>query len=176
MQFIFLPDVFMIVLFFILWPIFQVSAAFIAYKIPDSKYSPESFLFRERKWERGGRLYEKLFLIKRWKHRLPDGAAAVKGGYRKKSLVDYSDKGLEKFIIETCRAELTHLLAIPPFVIFGFFAPPVILLYMFIYALLVNLPCIIVQRYNRPILLRLRSKKLARKALKENFSSPSSGI
>jgi len=86
---------------------------------------------------------------------LPDGAKAVKNGYQKKHIKDFSEAGLEKFIIETCRAELTHLLAILPFWVFGFFAPFYIIPIMLVYALIVNLPCMIAQRYNRPKLVKL---------------------
>ncbi|MEN6550544.1 MAG: glycosyl-4,4'-diaponeurosporenoate acyltransferase, partial [Candidatus Cryosericum sp.] len=41
-------------------------------------------------------------------------------------------------------------LAIFPFWVFWFFTPPTVPWLMLGYALAVNLPCIVVQRYNRP--------------------------
>jgi len=149
MQIFYISDIWMILLFFIFWGVFQSSAAFICLKIPDRYFSPDGFLFRERKWEKGGVLYEKIFKVRKWKGFLPDGGAIVKGGYSKKHLLDFSKENLEQFSIESCRAEVTHLIAILPFWIFGFFAPPIVIIYMFIYAIVVNLPCLIAQRYNR---------------------------
>lgn len=158
MQIIFLSDGWMIALFFILWTVFQVSAGLLCSKIPDRHFSPKGFLFKERKWEKGGVFYEKLFKVRKWKRFLPDGGAIVKDGYRKKHLTDYSKENLERFLIETCRAELQHILEILPFWVFGLFAPQRVILYMFLYALAVNLPCVIAQRYNRLRLARVLKK------------------
>jgi glycosyl-4,4'-diaponeurosporenoate acyltransferase len=158
MQIIFLSEGWMLTLFFILWTVFQVSAMLICSKIPDRYFSPNGFLFRERKWEKGGVFYEKGFKVRKWKRFLPDGAAVAKDGYRKKHLTDYSKENLERFLIETCRAELQHILSILPFWVFGLFAPRIVIVYMFVYALAVNLPCVIAQRYNRQRLVRVLKK------------------
>lgn len=155
MQVFYLPKIWMLMLCILLWPLFQVSAALLCLKIPDRYLSPKVFLFRERKWERGGRFYEKVFQVRKWKGFLPDGGAVVKGGYKKKHLTDLSRENLERFITETCRAELSHILGILPFWAFGLFAPRIIIMYMFLYAVAVNLPCIIAQRYNRIRLARV---------------------
>ena len=161
MQIFFLPKGLTIILCFILWPIFQYMAAFLCLKLPSQYLSPEGFLFRERRWERQGALYEQIFKIRRWKKYLPDGAAVTKDGYRKKHISDYKKENLERFLIESCRAELTHLLAILPFWLFGFFAPPMVIFYMFLYAIAINLPCIIAQRYNRPRIRKVLNRKLS---------------
>jgi glycosyl-4,4'-diaponeurosporenoate acyltransferase len=155
MRIFFFTDSITVILFFILWAIFQTASAVICLRISDSRFSPESFLFRPRRWERGGLFYERVFKVRRWKRFLPDGGAIVKGGYEKKHLGKPTENNLERFAIETSRGELTHWLAILPFWVFGFFAQPIVILYMFIYALAVNAPCIITQRYNRPRIIRL---------------------
>lgn len=154
MQILFLPAGWTIALCVIGWFLFQLAAALICLIIPRRLLSPERGLFREREWEQGGRVYKRLFRVNRWKHLLPDGAAVTKGGYRKKRLTDFSRENLDRFLLESCRAELTHLLAILPFWVFGFIGPPRMIVYMLLYAMAVNLPCIVVQRYNRP---RVRS-------------------
>ena len=75
----------------------------------------------------------------------------------KKKLTDFSERNLEQFVIESCRGELTHLLAILPFWLFGFIGPPAMLWLMLAYAIAVNLPCMLAQRYNRPRFLNLLS-------------------
>ncbi len=159
MQLVFLSPLWMLVLFFVAWPILQVSAALIALAIPDKSYNPYSFFYRSHRFEKEGKIYEQLFAIKKWKHLLPDGGAMFKKrGFKKKKLDSFSKENLEKFLVESARGELTHWLAIIPFWIFGFFAPPYFIAIMFGYALLVNMPCIIAQRYNRPRIIRLLKK------------------
>lgn len=165
MQIIFLSPIEIVVVSTILWPIFQLTAILISRKLPSVFFSPNNILFRERKWEKNGCLYENFFRIRKWKKYLPDGAAIRKDGYRKKNINDFSNKNLSVFVEETCRAELGHILGILPFWLFGLFAPSSIIGIMFIYALLVNLPCILAQRYNRPRIIRL-AEKMESKLLK----------
>jgi glycosyl-4,4'-diaponeurosporenoate acyltransferase len=151
MRLILLPDVWTLVLCFVLWPVFQVAAALLCLNLPDRFFDPENALFRTRPWEKGGRIYERLLHIRRWKRLLPDGAAAwKKRGYQKKRLESFSRQNLTRYLTESARGELTHWLAILPFWIFGFFTPPYVILLMLAYALIVNVPCIAAQRYNRP--------------------------
>ncbi len=151
MQIIFLTSSWTILLCFIVWPLLQVSAAFICLKLPERIFYSQSIFFRTYAFENEGRLYDKIFRVKRWKHLLPDGGMIwSKKAFRKKKLDSFSDESLTKFLIESGRAELTHWLAILPFWVFGFFAPARVIWYMLVYSLIVNLPCIITQRYNRP--------------------------
>ena len=90
----------------------------------------------------------------------------MKDGYKKKHLENATKENLEKYVIESCRAELVHVLSIFPFWIFGLFAPARVIIYMLIYAIVVNLPCIIAQRYNRPRFVRL-IKRMERRSTKQ---------
>lgn len=166
MRIIFLPDIFTILLCFIIWPVLQVSAALICLKLPDGIFSPDLFLFRSHSFEQEGRIYDKIFLVRRWKHLLPDGGTVwKKHGFRKKRLNDFSEENLDRFLIESARGELTHWLAILPFWVFGFFTPSFVICLMLVYSLLANMPCIIAQRYNRPRIIQFLKK---RKALTKN--------
>lgn len=142
----------------LLWGIIQTLFAIICQKLPDKFFRYDNKFFRPKKFEKDGKFYENIFQIKRWKKYLPDGAAIQKTGFRKKHLSDFSKENLNKFLIESCRAELGHLLAIIPFWIFGLFLPPISILIMFLYAILVNIPCIIAQRYNRPRIAKIMKK------------------
>ena len=82
-----------------------------------------------------------------------------KRSYKKRNLTDYSEENLKRFLIETSRGELTHWLGILPFLVFGLFAPPFVIWIMLLYALIVNLPCIIAQRYNRPRVYALYQRR-----------------
>lgn len=166
MQIIFLPDALTIVLCFLVWPVLQVGAAFICLYMPDRYFSPDGFYFRARRFEKEGQLYDRIFRVSRWKHLLPDGGIFwKKRGFRKKRLDSFTEENLNRFLVESARAELTHWLAILPFWIFGFFAPVRVIWYMLLYALLINMPCIIAQRYNRPRVHKLLNRVIARRTL-----------
>ena len=130
--------------------VFQLSGSLIALAIPDCWYTKDHRVFRPRRFEKEGLFYEKAFKISRWKPYLPDG-----GTYKKKHLKDFSLSGLEKFIIESKRAELSHILGLYPFVFFILFTPWYCLPILGVYALIVNVPCWMAQRYNRPRVQRL---------------------
>lgn len=154
MQIVYLSEPWTLVLCFVGWFLLQSGAAWLCFRMPDRWFKADRFPFRASRLETSGRLYAILH-VHRWKRWLPDGAAVVKGGYRKKTLRDFSPQNLERFVVESCRGELTHWLAILPFWLFGFIGPPPILWIMLAYALAVNLPCIIAQRYNRPRIMHL---------------------
>ncbi|WP_431522033.1 hypothetical protein [Guptibacillus hwajinpoensis] len=92
---------------------------------------------------------------------LPDGGV-FKGGFCKKELKKLTSIYIRKFIIETRRAEVTHWMLIPPSILFFLWNPSYIGWIMVGYALLINIPFIIIQRYNR-----LRLKPLLVKQMKK---------
>ncbi|MCJ7773344.1 MAG: hypothetical protein MUP22_09455 [Desulfobacterales bacterium] len=162
MQIIFLPMPYAIILCFILWPLFQTLPAYVCHKVNNKYFYPFMFFYRAHKWEKNGLIYKQLFKVNLWKRYLPESSSFIKGNYNKKSLVDFSETSLNKYLLESCRAEMIHWLAIIPFWIFGLFAPAKVISYMFIYAIAVNLPCIVVQRYNRPRIISLLQKNTKR--------------
>lgn len=148
-----------LVLCFVVWTVINLSVVAICLYLPDKLFNPYAFIFRSHPFEKEGQIYEKAFKVKQWKHLLPDGGGLwKKRGYKKRHLEDFSHDNLERFLIESCRAELTHWLAISFVWVFGFFLPASATLLMLIIALLGNLPCIIPQRYNRPRFLKLLEK------------------
>lgn len=153
MQIFFLPPWLMIVSYIIIWPLIQVSISLLWNKINDKHFDPDGVWLRTKKWEDGGVFYARVFKIHKWKHLLPDGAKAHKKGFRKKYLKSYEPEYIKAFIVETGRAETAHWLQIAPFWVFGLWSPTFVIWIMLGYALLVNLPCIISQRYNRPRLI-----------------------
>lgn len=156
MRVIFLNKPLTILLVFIVWGVFQVLAALICLNLPDRFFNPDGWFFKSHKFEKQGQIYQSFFLVNRWKHLLPDGGAAWGGkGFEKKKLRNRSQDYLQEFLMESARGEMTHWLAILPFWVFGFFTPFNTIWMMLAYSLVANLPCIIVQRYNRPRIQRL---------------------
>lgn len=159
MQIFYLSNTQMVLLFFILWPVIQVGSALLALYIPDKYYHYDKLPYKIIKLEKNGSIYQSLFKVKKWKHLLPDGAKAwKKKGYEKKHIKNFESSTINKFLIESCRAELTHILPILLVWIFFLFTPFYIGLIMVIYSIITNLPCLIVQRYNRPRLISLLKK------------------
>jgi glycosyl-4,4'-diaponeurosporenoate acyltransferase len=135
-----------------------MSVAYIATILPLDNLNTESWLLKERNWEKSGNFYDRFFKIKKWKGLLPDGSALFKKGFRKKRMTSSNPEYLSKFIIETGRAEIVHWIVIlfsPVFFIWNY---PWAGWVMIIYAIIANLPCILAQRYNRIRFKRMISK------------------
>ncbi len=109
--------------------------------------------------------YERVLLIKRWKDRVPDGAAWFEGGFAKKSLAgNRTGEHLRRFRNETVRGEICHwavLAAAPLFFLWNPLWADCVMAAAFAIA---NIPCIAIQRYNRARLDRLlRGRARARR-------------
>jgi len=140
------------------WLIIHVGISYLMTRIPLSSFDTGLWLYKKKKWERDGKIYTRIFRLKQWKKRLPDGAALFKKGFQKKHLRGLDDVYLDSFIRETCRAELTHwimFLLSPVFFMWNIWWVGIV---MIIYAILANLPCIVIQRYNRIRMKRVYAK------------------
>lgn len=139
----------------LLWFILHMICVYLCHKAPDRFYDPEFTLFRIRYFEKDGKLYNRVFKIKRWKNILPDGGSINSYGFKKRKIARRDPEYFQKFIIETKRAELIHWTGILTSSIFLFMyaIPWNILLYLL--AALIDIPFIMVQRYNRPRLMKL---------------------
>ncbi len=108
---------------------------------------------RLRSWETKER-YERMTLVRLWKDRLPE-AGTWFGGISKRRLPRWAEGGRSRFAAESLRAERVHLtllLGVPIALIWSrswWLAANVAI------GLGLNLPCIIVARYNRLRLMLL---------------------
>lgn len=135
--------------------------------MPKSWLQPEKGWFRSFAFEKNGAVYEKLG-IRKWQKKLPDMSRILPFMMPAKNLAgDYAER-LPVMIRETCVAELVHIAV-------SIFGLPCLWLWpgiggvtvTAIFILLLNLPFILIQRYNRPRLLRLQRKLLSRGSKKE---------
>jgi len=132
------------------WLILHLSISYIM-TIPSSEYFKRNFLFDKYfSWEENGEIYDKIFNIKSWKSKLPDGGAAFKKGFKKRQLSERNDDYFKLFLLESKRAEMTHWIMIIASLLFFIWNPLFVGMLMIAYALIINLPCILAQRYNRP--------------------------
>lgn len=115
-------------------------------------------LFRTRKWENKGAIYQTVFKIKSWKDFIPSISSFDKKNVKPQITPEY----VSQFLLEGLRAELCHLFAIIFAFIILLISIPSAWFFIVVYTLLINLPCLIIQRYNRPRfeqLLRKRDEK-----------------
>lgn len=121
----------------------------------DPSFSEKRILFLPRKWENGGRFYSDILKINKWKDLLPQHIG--KNGFSKDHLSSVSLEYIDRFILETCRGEWDHkmncLFVIVLFAMNGLLLGTV----LSILIIAGNLPFIMIQRYNRLRLQRLRS-------------------
>ena len=160
MRLIHLPTFWTILLDIAVWLIIHMGVVCFIVRIPLRFFNPDHFLYRIRTWEKGGSFYQKLFRIKGWKEHVPDGAGFFKErGFPKKRLGRTDNDHLYEFLIESCRAEMTHWIIIlfaPFFFLWNRFWVGII---MIAYALAENIPLIMVQRYNRCHFARILEKR-----------------
>lgn len=142
------------------WPVIHLLVSWITLRIPDASFHPESRWFRLRGFEKNGKIYETLFSVKRWKGKLPDGAPWIGSDFRKARITERTKAYFMRFQRETCRAEMAHwctLAFAPVFLWKG--NPSWAVSVHFTYAIAANLPCIVVQRYNRGALGGILARK-----------------
>jgi len=140
------------------WAFVQVGSGYLAHRLPDRLLGTDTWLLRERGWERGGRFYVETARIRRWKGLLPEAGAFFAGGVSKRTLGGRTHADLTRLARETRRAELAHLLMMLPTPVFVACNRPLLAPFMALYALAVNVPCIAAQRYNRIRLLRAAAR------------------
>lgn len=143
------------VLLILLWNIFIF---LICKNIKTSFFDPQKYTYKEKVFERGGKFYSEKLKIKIWKDFLPQYIS--KNGFSKKNFQNKNLVYIDRFILETCRAEWNHrmcmLIALPG-LIFNTFKTGIFLTALI---LLTNLPFVFIQRYNRFRLLALKRHKL----------------
>jgi len=150
-----LPTLWLVIVNVAAWLFIHMAAAWLGTQLPVELFRPGQWCYRERSWELGGRLYEVVFAVRRWKGLLPDGAALFKKGFRKKRFNARDSAYMSRFVKETCRGEAVHWAVLAGSPVFLLWNPWWAGVIMVAYALAANLPCIITQRYNRLRLTRL---------------------
>jgi glycosyl-4,4'-diaponeurosporenoate acyltransferase len=157
-----LPIGWTVVVDVVLWAVISTATGYLAHRAPVSRFDHDGALTRLRGFEDGGRWYERHVAIKRWKGHLPEAGGLFRDGFSKRSLRSASVDQLERFVVETRRAEVTHwiLVAAGPF--FVLWNPWGLALVMVAYAVVANVPCLVIQRYNRARLLRVLERARGR--------------
>jgi glycosyl-4,4'-diaponeurosporenoate acyltransferase len=144
-----MPQTLTIVVDVAAWGAFHSATGYAAHRLDDSRLSRDGWLLRARPFEAGGRWYRQRLRVHRWKDRLPEAGDLFRGGVSKRHLPAYDVPGLELFVRETRRAELAHWWAMSCGLFFVLWNPPLAAGLLIGYGVLVNVPFIVIQRYNR---------------------------
>lgn len=131
------------------WMTIMIGTGYIAHRFPDRMLDRDNWWLRPRPFERQGHFYERWFLVRKWKHLLPEGGGAFRGGRSKTRLFGFDRASLEAYARETRRAELAHWMAVAATPLFALWNPAWLMPFMVAFAVVVNGPCIITVRFNR---------------------------
>lgn len=138
-----------------------ILAHYIGESLPRSLFSEYNFPYRTYKWENDGKVYNRLN-IKKWKTHLPDMSRIMRDMLPKKVSFDATSSSINALIKETCVAECVHywlcIFSVGIYLIWKNYIG-VILAFVFVVC---NLPFIMIQRHNRPHLIKLKNKLLKR--------------
>lgn len=161
-----MPPWLTIVVDVVAWGFFHAATGYAAHRLTDERLARDGWLLRERGFEARGGWYRHRLRIHRWKDRLPEAGALFEGGVSKRELPGRDADGLRVFVRETRRAELTHWWAMLCSPLFLLWNPPLAATLLVAYGVLVNVPFIAIQRYNRsrtlPLLDRLGRRRSRR--------------
>ena len=109
--------------------------------------------------EKDGTIYRKIG-IHHWQNKVPDMSKIFPGMMPPKRLVDTGTAALRRMIQETCTAELVHgVLCVTGLYCFVLWPGTGGIVISVLNILLFNLPFILIQRYNRPRLVRLYDRQ-----------------
>lgn len=140
------------------WVLLGVIIGWRQARTPIERLSGEGWFSRIRSWESGGRIYRKVTYIHLWKDLIPD-AGTWFGGLSKRRLPSTNDGGIARFVAECQRAERTHLgqiIALPIFVVWNSWH---LLWWNVAFALVGNLPCWLIARFNRARISSILTRK-----------------
>lgn len=118
--------------------------------------------YRSFRWENGGAFYD-VFQIKKWKSKMIDMSKIMKRSKIRKEIIGtVTAEYVTALIKETCVAEVSHwFLCVASAWVYHFWGNWIGGLIWILFAV-GNLPFIMIQRYNRPNLRRLRDKLAVR--------------
>lgn len=126
-------------------------------KLDVNFFNPNRKIYIKHSWEQDGKFYINILKIKNWKDKLPQYIA--KNGFSKRSInIRYDKEYIERFILETCRAEWNHTMNCMYFIISLYVNSFFYAVFFSIIPVIANLPFIFIQRFNRIRLIKFAEK------------------
>lgn len=159
-----LSDAVAIVVSSVVWFLIGLVTGWYFHRRAPEHFATDNWLTRPRRFEQGGRWYQRRLRIRSWKDKLPEKGDLFRGGFSKRHLVDRSTPHLERFVIETRRAEMVHWSNLAAGPVFLIWCPPLLGGCMVVFGVVAHLPFIVIQRYNRERLLAILARRHRRGA------------
>lgn len=147
-----------------------VLSHFIGEALPRRWFHYDKFPFLPWKWEKNGTCYEKI-RIQDWKDHMPDMSRVMKDMVPKRLGFCPTSEQVRTLVVETCVAEVVHaaLCLLAP--VIWFFWKNGMGVFLSAVVIVCNLPFIMIQRYNRPMLISLAQRLEVREARKRNANA-----
>jgi glycosyl-4,4'-diaponeurosporenoate acyltransferase len=147
----------------LVWLAFGLASGWIIHRWPLRAFTQDGPVTRLRRWEREGAVYRRIG-VHRWKDLLPEAGDFFPGGVSKRRLPDASPATLGRFEAETRRAEHVHWINAWFGPTFFLWTPWQVGMTMTAFGFGAHLPFVIIQRYNRGRVQRVRRRSdLARR-------------
>lgn len=125
--------------------------------LPRRWFHADNAFFQSKEWEKQGGVYVG-FGIKKWKDKVPDMSRIIPIIAQKRLTTETTTESIDRLIQETCVAETTHwLLIIAGFASLLIWPGPGGIFVAVLWTVPGNLSFIMIQRYNRPRLKKLRA-------------------
>lgn len=132
-----------------------VIAFFAGRLLPKKWFRADLFPYRSYKFEQDGRIYDKLN-IRKWQNKVPDMSRILPKWMPAKNLSGNFKERLPRMLQETCVAELIHaLLCVTGLYCLKLYPGIGGVIILLLHTFFFNLPFILIQRYNRPRLIKL---------------------
>ena len=145
--------------------------------LPRRWFDGERFPYRCYKWEKQGKLYTRIG-VERWKTLVPDMSRILPDMVKKQVMPTAVTAAQAAVLVqETCVAEAVHAASsLLGLVCLGLWPGWGGVLVWLVWFLLGNLPFILIQRYNRPRLIRLRALLQRREQRKGSHEHPDTDL
>ncbi len=138
-----------------------ILAHYIGESLPRCWFNEEKFPYKPMNFEKNGKIYDRIG-IKKWKEKLPDMSRVMRDMLPKKISYGATGESVGALIKETCVAECMHCgLSVLSFGIYFIWKNYIGILLVAVFIVL-NTPFILIQRYNRPHLIKLKKRLLKR--------------
>lgn len=144
------------------WTIFYVIfigivSHFYGQALPRKWFKADKFPYRPFGFEKGGKIY-KTIGVHKWQKKMPDMSQIMPDMVTKRLSPGASAEDVRILIAETCVAEHVHVALCLSFFYIAKFWDTHAWIYLWLIYTAFNIPFIMIQRYNRPKLLRVLSR------------------
>ncbi len=146
------------------WVVASFTVGFLAVRWSGERLAHTGPLTTLRRWEDGGAWWQRHLRVRHWKDLLPEAGGFMPGGRSMRHLEARTTEGLARFRGETVRAERVHWLIGSSLSLHLIWCSPTVFVGMAVFAIALNAPFIVIQRYNRGRLEALIAARAARSA------------